>query len=68
MLKLHPRFFVVRKAETELDECVSKIAREHDLTSIELLQILATRSQNELKYMLRAERHPGDPGKKADEE
>jgi hypothetical protein len=67
-MRLHTRTRIVSDAEVELTAFISQLGRKYHLTSIELLQILATRSQNELKYMLRSERHPNDPSKKADEE
>lgn len=58
----------VQKAETDLALKLLKFQQKHDLTSIEMLQILTQRQQTLLKYMLRAERHPDEPGKGADEE
>lgn len=65
-MRLHPRTQIVAMAENELNEEINAIAVRHDLSSVELLQILAARTQSELRYMLRAERHPSDPTKKAD--
>lgn len=58
----------VQKAETDLSMKLLKFQQKHDLTDIEMLQILTQRQQTLLKYMLRAERHPDDPEKRADEE
>lgn len=58
---------MVREATDELNTHIRMLAGKYDLTSIELLQILAERSALELRFMLRAERHPENPYKKADE-
>lgn len=66
-MKLHPRYTIVRAASAELNGFVSQLVDKHDLTATELLQLLSEQIGNELKYMLRAERHPDDPDKKANE-
>ena len=69
-IKLHPRYFIVRKASLDYGEVLSGFMKAHeDLTYVELVQILVEHIQNYcLKYMLRMERHPDDPEKKGDEE
>lgn len=67
-MKLHRRTLLVSAAESELNRAISDLALKHQISSVELLQILSARAQAELKFMLRAERHPKNPNKKADEE
>jgi len=66
--QLHPRTMPVQKAQVDLNIVILEFAKEKGLTDIELLQCLTEHIQMTLKYMLRAERHPDEPGKKADEE
>jgi hypothetical protein len=68
MAKLHPRFFIVRKAALEAQEAMAKIEQKHGLTIFETLGVLEEMMQDEIKYGLRAERHPDDPEKKGNEE
>lgn len=51
-MKLHPRTQIVARAEGELNRLISDWTIRHDITSIELPQILAARTQDELKYLL----------------
>lgn len=67
-LRLHPRTLPADRAGAEFHDWLWRFQRDKDLTDIELMQILSESQQRILKYMLRAERHPGDPDKKADEE
>jgi hypothetical protein len=66
-MRLHPRLSIVREAELEIETAISEIAKKHKLTYGEIFSILSTQIQREAKYMIRAERHPGDPDKKGDE-
>ncbi len=66
-IRLHPRYQLVQKAGYEITDAVLKLSVKHDLTYVELLQVLTGLVQDSLKYMLRAERHPNDPDKKGDE-
>lgn len=66
-IKLHKRYFVVRTASLELQSALAVIVDKHKLTFVETLKLLTEAQQDELKYMLRAERHPKNPEKKADE-
>ncbi len=67
-LRLHPRTMLVQKADVELHGFLAEWQNRHGLTFGEVAVILADRQQNVLKYVLRAERHPEDPTRKADEE
>jgi hypothetical protein len=68
-LRLHCRTQMVALARAEFHVIVAQFLADHDnLTDIELTQIMLLAPEIPLKYALRAERHPDDPGKKADEE
>ena len=67
-LKLHARTMPVQKADVELHNFLVDWQSRHDLTFTEVAVLLAERQANVLKYALRAERHPDDPDRKADEE
>lgn len=56
----------VRRAQTEIEIVVYRMAEDRKLTRIELLQALTEAQQGLLKDMLRAERHPNDPDRAAD--
>ena len=66
-MRLHPRTRPVERAKLDLREQLLTFQEEHDLTNVEMLQALTEAQQVVLKYMLREERHPGDPDRKADE-
>jgi hypothetical protein len=66
-LRLHPRTMPVQRAEVEIRAQLLDLQEEYDLTDIEMLRILISAQQSITKYMLRAERHPGNPDMKADE-
>lgn len=66
-LRMHPRYFLVNKAELELTKWLLDWEQRHQLTEIEIVQCLQRRQSNMLKYMLRDERHPDDGDKKGDE-
>jgi hypothetical protein len=57
----------VSRAGSALEEAILKIAEKYELTNIELAAIQVGRLESTLKYALRAERHPDDPTRKADE-
>ncbi len=60
---------LVQLAEAEFRVCILEYLDEHaDLTDVELAQIMLLAPAIPLKYALRAERHPEDPTRKADEE
>lgn len=67
-LRLHPRTMPVQKAEGHLKRYLWDFQKEYDLTDIELLRALIECQVTVTKYMLRAERHPDDPERKADEQ
>jgi len=59
----------VQQAEAEFHVLVAGFLDAHsDLTDVELAQIMLIAPPIPLKYALRAERHPEDPTRKADEE
>lgn len=66
-MKVHPRMFAVQKAQADMDLLLLDFRSKHDLTDIEFLQCLNYIGQSTLKYMLRTERHPNNPDKRADE-
>lgn len=66
-LRLHDRTRHVQRAEYDIRGKLLDLQEEHDLTDIEMLQVLNSAEGVVLKYMLRRERHPDDPEKKADE-
>lgn len=67
-LRLNKRTRHVQKADGLFEEHAIQFQEEHDLTDIEMLRILINCQQRVTKYMLRAERHPDDPDRKADEQ
>lgn len=66
-MKLHPRTLPVQHAENELRGRLLDWQIEHDLTDVEVIRALLGLGHEWSKYLLRAERHPGDPDTKADE-
>lgn len=67
-MRLHERTIPVQKAANQIAMALIELQEEHDLTDIEMLQILSNRQLDILRYMLRDERHPGKPDARADEE
>ncbi|WP_341719844.1 hypothetical protein QQG74_09160 [Micromonospora sp. FIMYZ51] len=67
-MRLHARTMPVQRASNAIRAELDRLQDEHDLTDIEMLRVLIEHQQNITKYMLRAERHPNDPERKADEE
>ena len=67
-MRLHSRTMLVKSAEVELSQFLLQWAERNGLTWCEMARALTEQIQMCLKYMLRAERHPEDPNKKADEE
>lgn len=67
-MRVSARAQAVAVAQSEIAVALNKLQREHGLTSTEMLQAVTSWEATALKYMLRAERHPGDPDKGADEE
>ena len=67
-MRLHPRYMIVKAAELEIQRALGEILQQHDITHTELLRILASLQLTWANYALRAERHPDNPDRKADEE
>jgi hypothetical protein len=67
-LRLHPRTMPVQRAEAAVAMAVATLQREWGLTDVEMLRALLAVQQGITRHMLRAERHPDDPERKADEE
>jgi hypothetical protein len=55
-------------AQSEIAVKLCELQREHGLTNVEMLQAVTSWQGTALRYMLRAERHPDDRDKGADEE
>lgn len=66
-MKLHPRTLPVQSATAELKQRILDFADEHGLTDIEMVRALAEAQSIFTTSLLRAERHPGNPDRKADE-
>lgn len=66
-MRLHSRTLPVQKAGNQIKMSLIEMQQEHDLTNVEMLRVLIEAQQEITKYMLRDERHPGDPEHKADE-
>jgi hypothetical protein len=62
----HGRSQSVAEASAEVGVTLNRLQREHGLTTAEMLQAVTSWQMTCLKYMLRAERHPDDPGEPAD--
>lgn len=66
-IRLHPRTMKVQGAEAELRTYLLTWQHQKQLTDTEMLIILDGQFSRTLIGLLRAERHPRNPGKKADE-
>ncbi len=66
-IQLHPRYFIVRKATADINAAIESAWFAHELTHTEVIRILLEIAQRFTVDPLRAERHPEDPDKKADE-
>ncbi len=62
-MKINPRVAVVNRASADITRSIVDISGVHDLTSAELVSILAENIQREAKFLIRLERHPNQPGK-----
>lgn len=51
----------------EIAAIVDEVQAEHHLTAVELARALLAHMETLTRYMLRMERHPDDPDRKADE-
>jgi hypothetical protein len=67
-LRLHPRTMQVQRAGADLSQLLIDWQERHELTTIEACVEIADKLRSLLKYPLRAERHPDNPERKADEE
>ena len=67
-MKLHERTMHVQKAQNELSALFLDWLKKQDLTWNEAAVCLHQIEGRCLMYMLRDERHPDEPDKKADEE
>ena len=66
-MKLHERTLKVNRARAELHNYILDFHQQHDLTDAETSGILIYLASRFNLFILRAERHPDDPEKKADE-
>lgn len=66
-MKLHERTPIVQKAEAELGVALWAHPAVKELTPLELTSVMARLTAGAVRLALRAERHPDDPEKKADE-
>lgn len=66
-MKLHPRAEVTQRADVELQGLLLEWVERHDLTWSEAIRIFAYRLASWTHFPVRAERHPDDDEKKADE-
>ncbi len=62
-MTIHPRDLIVDAARHEIEGACLDAFRKHGLTYAERLTILNGIMASSLKYALRAERHPEDPGR-----
>lgn len=66
-MRLHERTLHVQGAGAQLKFKLIEFQGEHDLTDVEMLGLLQDAQRGITKRLLRAERHPDEPGKRADE-
>lgn len=66
-MKLHPRTLPVQSASSQIRMRLLDYEQDLDLTPAEMLAILAEAQQMYVTRLLRDERHPDDPDRKADE-
>lgn len=66
-MRLHERTLPVNRAAAEFRAMVWQWVDGQDLTYAEFLGMVLDLAQGVKKHMLREERHPGEPDKKADE-
>jgi len=66
-MSIHPRYYVVQKADSKIRDAIIDAVAEFDLTYGEEVQILSNLLLNTAKYLIRSERHPNDPEAKGDE-
>lgn len=66
-MRLHPRTIKVQAARARLFALTLDFQDEHELTDTEMLALIIYLAERAQVRLLRAERHPDDPSKKADE-
>ena len=66
-MKLHERTMKVERARAELHNYILDFTEQHELTDAETAGILIYLTERFNTFILREERHPGNPDKKADE-
>lgn len=66
-MRLHERTIPVQAAGNAIRMELDRLQQHHGLTDVEMLRVVIEYQQAITKYMLRAERHPDDPDRKADE-
>jgi hypothetical protein len=57
----------VQRASLEIRRALDDAQERHGLTDVEMLRVLFEHQTTISKYLLRDERHPGEPDRKADE-
>lgn len=68
-MKLHERTMIMQKHSADFNWVMIEFIKDRDISYTELLILLNEYARNSiLKYLLRQERHPDNPNKKADEE
>lgn len=67
-LRLHPRTLRVQSAENAIARKLIEMQGTLELTDVEMLRAIMRYATQITTGILRAERHPEDPGMKADEE
>jgi hypothetical protein len=66
-MKMHSRVMPWQAARVDIGKALGEAIARHDLTYLELLQILNEEMAVWLKYGIRSERHPDDPEKRGGE-
>ena len=68
-MRLHPRVMLCQKHRADFLGMLLDFLKDRDISYVELLIVInEVTANNVLKYMLREERHPDDPEKRAGEE
>ncbi|MFE7871649.1 hypothetical protein ACFUYE_15015 [Micromonospora humida] len=67
-MSIHPRTEPWLRASRDIREILGKLQGDYGLTDVEMLRVLFAHQQDMTVRMLRAERHPGHPGRRADTE
>jgi hypothetical protein len=66
-VRLHARVQVTQKADIDLQCFLGEWLVRHELTFAEAVRILLWTAARWMHYIVRDERHPDDPERKADE-